>query len=89
MVGGLGGGLPDPSLRGLLPPLTRRQETLFSQSSLDRVWGCEKGLSYGGEPLCSSRATPAHAATNGAQGTPPPTIRRRGAGRATSPLVAV
>ena len=73
MEGGLGGGLPDPSLRGLLPPFARRQETAFSQSSLDRVCGCEEGFSYGGEPLRSSRATPARAACNGAEGTPPPT----------------
>ena len=73
MEGGLGGGLPDPSLRGLLPPFARRQETSFSQPCLDRVCGCEKGHSYGGEPLRSSRATPARAATNGGQGTARPT----------------
>ncbi len=69
----MGGGLPDPSLRGLLPPLARRQETAFSQPCLDKVCGCEEGLSYGAEPLRSSRATPARAASNGAEGTPPPT----------------
>ena len=72
-VGGSGGGLPDPSLRGLcrLSRVDKKLRLVSPASTKSVVAG--ESLSYGGEPLRSSRATPAFAAYNGAEGTPPPT----------------